>query len=68
MRSIVKLILVCQIKDVRIPQLIPLIWIFSNLILLVLLILISLIYRIGYYPVFMNSSNLYYKNSVSWWW
>lgn len=40
MWNVVKLILICQIKDDRIPQLIPLIWIISVFIVSLLLIVI----------------------------
>lgn len=47
MINIVKLILICQIKDKEIPQLIPLFWIVSRLILLIFLFVIILLFRIG---------------------
>lgn len=43
MKKVVKLILICQIKDDIIPQLIPLIWINSiGICFLIILILINL--------------------------
>lgn len=43
MEKVVKLILICQVKDDKIPQLIPLIWVNSFLVwFLILFILINL--------------------------
>jgi len=65
MSNIVKLILVCQIKDVWIPQLIPLLWILSNLVLLVILIVAISLYRISNYRSFINK--FYKKNFFIYW-
>lgn len=59
MYDVVKLILVCQIKDDIIPQLIPLIWI--NSVIVVLLILLILI--INYY--YHNSDINYCCNNTN---
>lgn len=46
MYNVVKLILICQIKDDLIPQLIPLIWIIS--VLIVSFIIITMVYLFFY--------------------
>lgn len=49
MNNVVKLILTCQVKDDKIPQLIPLIWVFSIIIWLILLgVLVDLYYNLDY--------------------
>lgn len=68
MSNIVKLILVCQIKDVKIPQLIPLSWIYSNLILLVILLVIISIYRMRYYKSCCINRNNTRNIFVYWCW
>lgn len=68
MSNIVKLILVCQIKDVCIPQLMPLSWVISNFILLVVLLVISMIYRISYYIFNKNFLGFNKTNFIIWCW
>lgn len=59
MNNVVKLILICQIKDDYIPQLIPLIWI--NSIFMVFVILFIIIVNYFYKNIYM----LNYKNGRS---
>lgn len=44
MIKVVKLILICQIKDDNIPQLIPLIWIISVIIVLYIFLILLVVY------------------------
>lgn len=46
MKNVVKLILICQIKDDNIPQLIPLMWIFSVVMRMFLFNIYINIYRL----------------------
>lgn len=48
MSNVVKLILICQVKDDFIPQLIPIMWIYSVVILVYILIIIVFIYYYNY--------------------
>lgn len=69
MINIVKLTLICQVKDRDIPQLIPLIWIFSTLIIILLLIIVIdfFFYKILYKFIF-NKDKLINKLSFSFKW
>lgn len=67
MINIVKLILICQVKDRWIPQLIPLFWIVSRFFLLAITLVIVLLYRYSYFTVkslFVVSR----KSSYFWCW
>lgn len=66
MGKIVKLILVCQIKDEDIPQLMPLLWILSSFVLFVVFLVVTAIYGLGYYK--SCSDLICYKNSSMFWW
>lgn len=68
MSNIVKLILVCQIKDVYIPQLIPLSWVLSNFTLLLIFFTISVIYRISYLGFNQSLLNVVKTDSLVWYW
>lgn len=68
MSNIVKLILVCQIKDVYIPQLIPLSWVISNFMLFVVLLVITIIYSISYYIFKKNFLRVNKTNFIIWCW
>jgi hypothetical protein len=65
MRNIVKLILICQIKDEFIPQLIPLIWIISTFLIRFMLIIIINIFfytRTNILCIRFRNESLIYKN------
>lgn len=68
MIKIVNLILVCQTKDDKIPQLIPLFWVNASLILLIFLITLILVFRINYIFICnLNQSKKIYNNFI-WCW
>lgn len=68
MINIVKLILVCQIKDKEIPQLIPLFWIISSLILLGILFSMILVFRIRYSLIYSLLERYREQNNFVWCW
>lgn len=65
MNNVVKLILTCQVKDDIIPQLIPLMWINSIVVsLLILLILINIFHiKSEYILIYTQMSN---KEELIW--
>lgn len=62
MYNVVKLILICQIKDDLIPQLIPLIWIIS--VLIVSFIIITMVY-LFFYVVMHNLGIKLYSEIIT---
>lgn len=68
MSNIVKLILICQIKDDRIPQLIPLIWVMSILIVsFILIVIIDLFFYSTVYNLFIKLQNEIVKSKKYLW-
>lgn len=61
MRNIVKLILICQIKDEKIPQLIPLLWNYS---ILIRLIIVFILVELFYYKFNYNFIKIYYNSDI----
>lgn len=68
MSILVKLILICQIKDDIIPQLIPLIWIFSFLIVLFIFLKLIIIYGNFMNFVFLKKLVSNFKIINKWFW
>lgn len=66
---IVKLILVCQTKDDKIPQLIPLFWIISTVLTLLILILYLKTYGNFFGLNVINNLNEFIKKiEYKWYW
>lgn len=61
MIKVVKLILICQIKDDNIPQLIPLMWIISIRIILYIFLILLIIY---FNRVIIMICKVYYFNKI----
>lgn len=68
MSKIVKLILICQIKDEIIPQLIPLYWIFSILVVFLLILIMIKIYFLFYNIIVEVEYVKIEKGLIIWWW
>lgn len=77
MNKIVKLILVCQAKDDKIPQLIPFNWILSGFIIIFCFLMLCFIYHIknneksniyNFYSenIFKKKESLINKNNYLW--
>lgn len=65
MKNIVKLILICQVKDECIPQLIPLIWIISTFFIsFIVIVIVDIFFYIKIDTLFvrLNNESLIYKN------
>lgn len=68
MINVVKLILVCQTKDIEIPQLIPLYWVCYMLIFVILIFMIKIIYRFSFLDEleYTSKSKNFYKDLWFW--
>lgn len=67
MDNVVKLILICQVKDDNIPQLIPLFWLSSVFIcFLILIVIVDLFFYKTNYDMIISNNSYNRGNSYLW--
>lgn len=68
MIKVVKLILICQIKDEKIPQLIPLYWILSSILVILLIIIYLKVYGNFNNVIIKSKNNGFNYINLKWYW